>query len=332
MPRKLRKLRRRIRPGPRFRLATGRARILPSFLVLGAQRAGTTTLFDHLLRHPDVRGPHAGGDEVEWRRKEVHFFDERFWRGLDWYRSFFPLAASRRIARLRGGDLVAGEATPYYLFHPLVPERVAKTIPEVGLIALLRDPVERAYSHYQMMRRTGREKLSFAEALAAEEERLASAVELAAGEEEGAFGDDRRRRHHHHRHRAYFARGLYAEQLERWLAHFPREQLLVLLAEDLFARPSAVCEDVVAFLGLRPHDLTARSSRATTASPGRPWSKRQTRNRAAYEAISPEVRARLEQRYAEPNARLARLLGPEFAWGRASAGEQLAPGVETPGA
>jgi hypothetical protein len=296
----------------RFRSATSRARILPSFLIIGAQRAGTTTLFDYLLRHPDIRGPLHGG-EVSWTRKEIHFFDERFQLGVDWYRSYFPLAASRRMARLRGRDLVVGEATPYYMFHPLVPERVAATIPDVKLIALLRDPVARAYSHYQMMLRSGRETLSFEDALAAEADRLAVDGGLDAVVEAG-FGDDRPWRHHHHRHHAYFSRGLYAEQLERWLEYFPREQLLILHAEDLFARPVEGYTEALGLLGLPPHELDAPTKRPTTASPDRPWSRQETRNRAAYEPIDPEVRARLEDRYAEPNARLALLLGTNFAW------------------
>src|SRR5207247_1968770 len=171
--------------------------ILPSFLVIGAQRAGTTTLFNQLLRHPDVCGP--GGAGVSWARKEIHFFDERYYLGANWYRTFFPLAATRRVSRLRGGDVQAGEATPYYMFHPLVPERVAATVPEMRLFVLLRNPVDRAYSHYQMMARSNRENLSFEDALAAEEERLAGGEELNVGFDGSAIQDGHRQ-HHHHRH------------------------------------------------------------------------------------------------------------------------------------
>ena len=263
-------------------LATRRARILPAFLLIGAQRAGTTSLFYSLRRHPHVGRPGT---------KEVHFFDDQFWRGVDWYRSFFATAAERRLARLRGGDLVSGEATPYYLFHPAVPERVASTIPAALLVVLLRDPVDRAYSHYRKMRRMSLERLSFEEALDAEEERL-------AGEEERLLADPRYRSRHHRRH-AYVGRGLYADQLERWLAHFPREQLLVLRAEDFFERPAEIYAETLDFLGLRtwrPPDFEPRNP--TTSSP-----------------LAPNLRARLEERFEEPNARLARLLGRDLRWG-----------------
>ncbi len=333
MPAAIHHARVRLRPWRRrFRFATRQARILPGFLVIGAQRAGTTTLFDYLLRHPELVGPLGGGDEVAWTRKEIHFFDEKFDRGTDWYRSFFPLESRRRAARLLGRELVAGESTPYYMFHAAVPERVAATIPDVRLIALLRDPVARAYSHYQMMRRTGREKLSFEDALAAEEERLAGAEEqLATGSE--MLTKSGRRLHHHHRHRAYFTRGLYADQLERWLDHIPREQLLVLRAEDFFAHPEELYAETLAFLHVRPRPLGALKKRATTASPGHPWSRRQKRNRASYEPLDPAVRVELEERYAEPNRRLARLLGRDFDWGSrtSSAASESATGARPPG-
>lgn len=309
----------------RFRFATRRARILPGFLVIGAQRAGTTTFFDDLLRHPELVGP-LGGDAVTWSRKEIHFFDEKFAHGTDWYRSFFPLESRRRAARRLGRDVVAGESTPYYMFHPAVPERVAATIPDVRLIALLRDPVARAYSHYQMMRRTGREKLSFEDALEAEEERLAGIEEqLATGSE--VLTKSGHRLHHHHRHRAYFARGLYADQLERWLDHFPQQQLLVLRAEDYFVQPEEVYAETLAFLHVHPRPLGTLKKRTTTASPGHPWSRREKRNRASYEPLDPAVRAELEERYAEPNRRLARLLDKDFDWGprTSSAESESAP-------
>jgi hypothetical protein len=304
------------------RVATRKIRILPSFLIVGVQRAGTTSLFDYLLRHPDVSGPLAGGAEVSWSRKELHFFDERFWRGIDWYRSFFPTEIRRRVARLRGGDLVAGEATPYYMFHPRVPDRVAATIPDMRIIVLLREPVERAYSHYTMMVRAGRETLTFEEALAAEEKRL-------AGERERVLADPGFRARHHRDH-SYFSRGLYAEQLERWFAHFPREQVLILDADDFFAQPAEVYSEVLAFLGLRPRELGTLQKRATTASPGRPWSKRSTRNRAAYDPIDPVLETQLAERYAEHNARLYTLLGKDFEWPRGSlqaGGQSQGPGT-----
>ena len=142
-----------LRPGVhRFRRVTARHRMLPTFIIIGAQRAGTTTLFFYLRSHPDIEGPKPADSSVSWP-KELHFFDEHFAKGVDWYRAFFPLERSRARARAEGHDLITGEATPYYLFHPLVPERVATTVPDVRLIVLLRDPIERAYSRAGMIPR-----------------------------------------------------------------------------------------------------------------------------------------------------------------------------------
>ncbi|HEX5467593.1 MAG TPA: sulfotransferase domain-containing protein [Gaiellaceae bacterium] len=291
-------VRRAARPAlKRFRHATRSRRMLPTFLIIGAQRAGTTSLFDYLLRHPDVSGPRGRDAMVSWS-KEIHFFDEKFGKGVDWYRSFFPLEATRARYRRRGRNLQAGEATPYYMFHPAVPARVAETVPDVKLIAILRDPVERAYSHFQLNRRKGREKLSFEEALAAEPERLKDVEEWLHGAAE-ELPPSGRHRHPHHRHRAYLRRGLYAEQLERWLERFPREQLLVVQTEKLLAAPAETYSEVLNFLGLRDWRLETFEAR----------------NKKPYARIEPEIRARLEEAFAEPNARLERLLGVSFSWG-----------------
>jgi hypothetical protein len=291
-PTRVERMRIFIRPHRRFRLATKHFRVLPSFLIIGAQRAGTTSLFHYLSAHPDVDRSTSGVDGAAWN-KELHFFDDSFDRGLSWYRAAFPLVSSRKLAELRGRRLISGEATPYYLLHPLVPARVAGTLPDVRLIALLREPVERAYSHYQLMRRGRRERLSFAEAIAAEDKRLAGEVEQILA--------DPAYRSRKHRNFSYVTRGLYAEQLERWFEHFPRERLLVLRAEDLLARPAETYAEVLAFLGLQPHTLEefVAHNRPETPTPA---------------PIEPDLRARLQERFAEPNARLVALLGRDFGW------------------
>jgi sulfotransferase family protein len=269
----------------RYRHATSRFRLLPRFLVIGTQQAGTRSLFAALRVHRDVLGPFTGHEDVRWWN-EVHFFDVRFSQGVGWYRSCFPFSARRFARRLRGHDLVAGEATPSYLSHPDVPARVAAVLPDVSLIALLRNPVDRAYWHYESMRRKGLEPLSFEAGLDAETERTAKDENGSASR--GALGQY-----------AYVGRGLYAEQLERWLTHFPRERLLALRAEDYAARPHKVYEEVVAFLGLE----------------SLPPKRFQGSNWMDAAPIDAALRARLDERFAEPNARLAGLLGGDFGWG-----------------
>jgi hypothetical protein len=273
-----------LRQSRHFRHVTSRLRLLPSFLVIGTQQAGGASLFAALRRHRDVSGPYAGHTTVR-RSKELHFFDLHFSQGVDWYRSFFPSSTRRLSRRLRGRDLVTGEATPSYLADPDVPTRVATVLPDVSLIALLRNPVDRAYWHYEMMRRKGFEPLSLEEALAAESERTANRGR--GGAQGRPFGEF-----------AYIGRGLYAEQLERWLAHFPRSRLLAIRAEDYAAQPLEVYEEVVAFLGIE----------------SRPPSRFQRTNWMAATPLDAALRARLDERFADPNARLAQLLARDFGW------------------
>jgi Sulfotransferase domain len=255
-----------------FGTATARLRPLPDFLILGAQKAGTTALYAYLRRHPTITGP-------SW--KEVSYFDRQYARGVAWYRGNFPLRSARRIV---------GEASPSYLFHPQAPERARAVVPEARLIVLVRDPVERAHSHYQHERSLGREPLSFEEALEREEERLAGELER--------MGDDPRYFSHAWWNYTYLARGRYAEQLERWLACFPREQLLVLANEELAAEPAETYARVLAFLGAPPHELES-------------YPRVYDRD---YPRASDETEERLSAYFAEPNQRLYELLGRDLGW------------------
>jgi hypothetical protein len=267
----------------RWRSATRRWRVLPDFLVLGGQRCGSTSLYDMLCGHPDV---------APASHKEPHFFDNNHLRGEEFYRRLFPLQFQMRAReRRQGRRAVTGEATTYYLAHPGVPARVRALLPDVRLIAILRDPVDRAYSHYQLSVREGREPLSFEEALAAEPDRL-------AGEHERLIADPSYRGVAH-RFFSYRSRGRYIDQLERWWAEFPREQLLVLRSEDMFEDPRIVYDQLVTFLGLDP-DADRRTFRA--------------RNRVSYDAMRPETRAELRSYFAEPNRALEQRTGRAFNW------------------
>ena len=205
--------------------------MLPHFIIIGAQRGGTTSLYNYLTAHPQIVG---------MPRREVHFFTLHYERGFEWYREQFPSLLRSRLSRFTTAELIAGESTPYYLFHPRVPERLHKMLPQVKLIALLRNPIDRAYSHYHLVKRKNQETLSFEEALKVEPERL-------AGEEEKMRSDPAYYSLHHHHH-AYLRRGLYAEQLERWYALFPREQIHVVASEELYADPRAVVKGTLRFI------------------------------------------------------------------------------------
>ena len=235
LPTFLRPAARRARLLPRRLTASFRP--FPDFVIIGAQKSGTSSLFAYLAEHPDV---------VASVKKEVHYFDMNYRRGPNWYRAHFPSEAEREVG---GRHALSGEATPYYLFHPLAPQRLAATLPEARLVVLLRNPVDRAHSHYQHEVRFGREDLSFDEAIAAEPSRT-------AGERERLAGDNRYHSEEIRRH-AYLARGRYAEQLEDWFAHFDQEQILILGTEAFHDEPEAVYSEVLRFLQLDDHQLNS---------------------------------------------------------------------------
>ncbi len=259
-----------------YRTLTGPLRGLPSALIIGAQRSGTTSLFNYLAEHPDVLPPLG---------KEIHYFDLHFARGVRWYRGRFPFSH-----RLRHPALTI-DASPYYLPHPLAPERAARLLPDVKLVAVLRNPVERAFSHYQHEVRDGRESHSFAEAIELESARL-------AGEEDRIRREPGYYSYNHHRY-SYTRRGLYLEQLRRWVQHYPRSRLLVVQSERLFREPAAVSAAVYQFLGLRPHRLEQYS--------------------AFYQgnyarAMPVDLRAKLSAYFEPYNRELYQWLGEEFDW------------------
>jgi hypothetical protein len=252
-----------------------RSRRLPDLLVIGAAKAGTSSLFYGLKQHPAFRGPST---------KEVNYFSLHYGLGAAWYRAHFPAGAA-------GDGCFSADASPYYLFHPHAPTRAAELLPQARIIALVREPIARAYSHYQHNRREGREPLTFANAVDAEHERIDRGWARMLTDE---WHDNAAVRSF-----SYLARGRYAEQLERWLRVFPREQMLVMRSEDYFADPNGTLRRVLKFSGLPDFE------------PAEP----KHRNKGGYDdGIEPEIRAKLVEHFREPNRRLAELFGPELSW------------------
>ena len=262
--------------------------MLPDFLVIGGQRCGTDSLFKDLGLHSSV---------IPATRKEVSYFTRHFAMGEAWYRTHFPTMARVAVQRRRVGARVASfEATPDYLFHPLAPERAAQLVPDARLIALLRDPVERAYSHYRHMVRLGFEDLSFDEAIGREEER--TTPDRARLRSDPLVHPARLLRY------SYAARGAYAEQLERWFAHFPREQVLVVRSEDFFDRPAVAFAEILDFLEL-PAWRPGAFPNYSRPEPGA----------AGARGLSEATKAHLARHFAPRNEQLSALLGRDMAWG-----------------
>ena len=264
---------------------TCQVRMLPTFLIVGGQRCGTTSMYRTLSQHPAILKPVL--------HKGVHYFDTAYDRGFGWYRGHFPLqATSRWTARRVGTEPVTFESSPYYMFHPLAVGRIAADLPGVRLLVLLRDPVERAYSAHAHELARGFEDQPFEAALEVEEERLRGEAERLAAEPGY--------RSHHHQHHGYLHRGRYLEHLLRLAEAVGRDRLLVIDSHGFFSDPEPVYADVLKFLGL----------------PNRSTPVFERHNARARAPMPQTLRARLEDHFAPHDERLADWLGFVPSWRR----------------
>jgi hypothetical protein len=262
------------------RLTAGR-RPGPDFILIGTMRAGTTSLYRDLRAHPQVLPPVT---------KEIHYFDYHHGDGERWYHAHFPTDRQRSARAAAGGVAVSGEATPNYLAHPHAARWAGVELPETRFIVLLRDPVDRAQSHWKLMRRLGHENLSFGDALDSEERRIAP--EWARMMEEPHYAATDWFRY------SYASRGHYAEQLERWFGVIDRKRFLVVRSEDYYAEPATAWSDITRFVGISdwaPGDFSKVHGTASREE-------------------DPEAMALLRSHFAPHNERLTKLLDREFDW------------------
>jgi hypothetical protein len=276
-----------------YRVMSSALRMLPEFLIIGVQKGGTTSLYRYLEQHPCVAPAFA---------KEVHFFDNhtrdyKYGKGLSWYRSHFVYSTSKIYHQtVHRQNLITGEGSPDYIFDPNAPQRIAAALPHVKLIVILRNPVDRAYSHYMHNARAAwdvkREPLSFEEAIAAEPTRL-------QGEKAKLLQDDSYFSYNY-MHYSYLQRGMYADQLQTWFSLYPKEQMLILGSENFFADPQAHFKQVLEFLGLPDWDLPEYKSF-------------NTRSQGAI-AMADQTRSQLLEYFKPHNQRLYQILGNDFGW------------------
>ena len=252
-----------------FRGLTGWLRVLPDFLILGIQKGGTTSLYNYLLAHPSIHVTHT---------KEIRYFDRNYDRGENWYRANFPTVFSKFISKRKGTPFIVGDASPDYLFHNIVPKKVKKDFPDIKLIVVLRNPVDRAYSHYNMRKRGGQETLSFEEAIKIHDSRI-----------QKSWWD-------HHRF-SYLKRGLYAEQLQHWFKFFPRKQFFILETNQMEANPLQFYDNLCNFLEIERFQIDFTRY-----------------NVGKYSQMNPETRKYLIKYFKPHNEKLYELLERKFDW------------------
>jgi len=249
----------------------------PDFIIIGVQKGGTSSLFSYLDQHPQLRLS---------RVKEVHYFDVNYWKPYFIYRSYFPI---------QKGKFLTGEASPYYIFHPLVARRIKKHLPKAKFIVMFRDPIKRAFSHYNMELRKGKEDInSFLEAIQQEEERLLMVAKRHSSK--SSYYNSLP-----HQTYTYLSRGKYFEQLSAWFEIFPREQFCILKSEDFFEHPKEELKKVYDFLGLDevyPENLTPMNVGNYSTD------------------IDEAVVDYCNTYFREDSENLRFLLGDQFSWGR----------------
>lgn len=245
----------------------------PHFLIIGTQKGGTSSLYNALCQHPQI---------LKAARKEVHFFDQYYGNGHHWYLDQFPDCLP---------DQITGEASPFYMAHPLAAARIAEHCPETKLIVLLRNPADRAISHYHQEFRRQHDLLPLQAALDAEEERTHTDWKALAEGELLTFSAAQRF--------SYRQRGHYAKQLTPFLQRFPRGNISIYSSEYFFQKPLELLPKLYGFLGVNP---TFQPADLMPRKPG------------DYGEADQPIRNALLQYYAPLNEELFTLIGQRFAW------------------
>lgn len=247
----------------------------PDFIIIGVQKGGTSSLYFYLSQHPQINASKV---------KEIHFFDNNYSKGIDWYTNHFP--AKNFLTKE-----LTGEASPYYIFHPLVPERIYNSFPNVKLIVMLRDPIDRAYSHFNMQKKRGIENnSSFEEAIKMESDRIKGEYEK--------IKDIQNYNSYNYQKFSYLERSKYFQQLIIWLKFFPQKQFLFIKSEDFFCNPYLVLKEVYDFLGVNlvyPTSLEVCNSNK-------------------YDPMPNHLKETLKIYFEEDGNRLIDLLGENFCW------------------
>jgi len=257
---------------------TSSIRVLPNFIIVGAVRCGTTSLYYDICEHSSV---------LPAAYDEIGFFDSNYDLGINWYKSMFPTKFTRKKIESKTGLCITGEDTPFYFWDKKSIDRIKKEIPKIKLIILLRNPIDRAYSNYQLGVRSGSESLSFEDAIKKEIELLEKNDDIENDDIEKFL-----------RPRSYIAKGLYYNQIKNWFKIFSKDQIIVLTTENLARNPHKTLEKVFNFLGL----------------PNEQIENIQKRKVVNYQKMNNNTRQFLKKLYLPHNTKLFEFLEMKFDW------------------
>jgi Sulfotransferase domain len=259
-----------------YHFISGSHRALPSFFIVGAQKSGTTTLLQHLVNHPQIEAPNC---------KETFYFNDinNFKKGQNWYQAHFPLKSKLNSNKYT----IDGSANFFESID--APLRIKQLIPKAKVILLLRNPVDRAYSHYKMAVKYGFEKLSFEEALEIEDKRLQYEQDEIIPQLKHPYIFQKL---------GYRTKGIYVNYLSSWMNNFNEESLLIIKAEEYFTNPKENYQNIINFLQLNDFQLNSH----------------ELKNKGDNSQMKDATRIKLTEFYKPYNQQLSELLGKQFSW------------------
>ena len=264
-----------------FYYLTSSVRVLPNFFVIGAGRTGTTSLYHYLNQHPCL---------TKSAYDELGYFDDNFHLGLNWYRSLFPTKFTQKKVESKHKKFLTYDVTPQYIRRPWTARRISSYFPNAKLIAVLRNPVDKTYSHYNMSTVESNEKRSFEKIITKEIEEFQKT--RYEDKDDSYFSTVVEE--------SYLARSFYQEQLEIWFKLFPKKQILIIKSEDLSNKTSKVLQDIFNFLMLPEYEIQDISRHRVSS----------------YSQMNSNVRKTLLEFFRPYNKRLYEFLGRDFGWDR----------------
>ena len=257
-----------------FYAITGSMRTLPDFIIIGAMKSGTTSLYNYICEHPCV---------LPAAYDEVGFFDDNFHLGLNWYRSLFPTKKQIENIRKKEGIAITGEDTPFYFWNKDARDRIKKLLPEIKLVLILRNPVNRAFSEYNNVVREKGVKLSFEEYIKPDLENIENnPLNVSQCGQKSAI----------------ISRGIYFIQLQMWQELFPKERIFIFDSNELSNKPVETMNKVFKFLNLPDYD----------------FEKRFHIKKFGYGKMNDSTREKLIEFYRPMNEKLFNLIGKKYNW------------------
>tara|TARA_Y100000996_G_scaffold411235_1_gene395003 strand:+ start:2012 stop:2848 length:837 start_codon:yes stop_codon:yes gene_type:complete len=252
---------------------TASKRVLPNFIIVGTVRSGSTSLYYNICEHPSV---------ISAAYDEIGFFDSNYHLGINWYRSMFPTEKEMSEVKNKTGSSLTGEDTPFYFWKEEAIKRIFDTIPNIKIIAIFRNPIDRAYSNYNLGLRAKTEELEFEDAI----------------DEEIKFLRKHTFRESIDRRRSYISKGMYEKQMELWLNVFPRKQIHILSTEDMQKYPKYTLQKIFKFLELKEYNIK----------------NPQKQKQAKYEKMNEETRKKLLEFYEPHNEKFFEVIQKRFDW------------------